>query len=400
VAHVRVRLFAALRDLAGAGAVDADGETAGDVLDELCVRFGERFEAIARSGSLVVDGERATAGRALGEGDEVAVLPPVSGGSRGFVAWRLGYSAVVAGRFHRVLLVVNPVARTVSRPTLAVIEKALSADFDLEVLETVERGHATKIAADAAADGIDVVVVFSGDGTINEALNGLIGTDTALGVIPGGATNILVRALAMPLDPVEATGVLIANALDGRMRTMHLGLADDRYFAVNCGAGIDAAAMKRLDARFPKSKARFERAAFRSVAWELIASYAGKASDLAVRVDGDAPAPSLSVMIGRTDPYTYYKDRGVRVTPDASFETGLDVLSARHLPRRSVARIAWQVFGSARHVRGRDIDYWHNASEVRVTSVSPFPVQVDGDVMEDRTSLTVELARDALRVVA
>ena len=302
--------------------------------------------------------------------------------------------------FHRVLLVVNPVARTVSRPTLAVIEKALSADFDLEVLETVERGHATKIAADAAVDGIDLVVVFSGDGTINEALNGLVGTETALGVIPGGATNILVRALAMPLDPVDATGVLIANALDGQTRTLHLGLADDRYFAVNCGAGIDAAAMKRLDARFPKSKARFERAAFRSVAWELIASYAGKAPDLAVRVDGAAPTPSLSVMIGRTDPYTYYKDRGVRVTPDASFDTGLDVLSARYLPRRSVARIAWQVFGSARHVRGRDIDYWHNASEVRVTSVSPFPVQVDGDVMEDRASLTVGLARDALRVVA
>ena len=295
---------------------------------------------------------------------------------------------------------VNPVARTVSRPMLAVIEKALSADFKLEVLETVERGHATEIAADAAADGIDLVVVFSGDGTINEALNGLVGTETALGVLPGGATNILVRALDMPLDPIEATGVLISRALDGDTRTMHLGKADDRYFAVNCGAGIDAAAMKRLDARFPKSKSKFERAAFRSVAWELISSYAGKAPDLAVRVDGGDRAPSLSVMIGRTDPYTYYKDRGVRVTPDASLETGLDVLSARHLPRRSVLRIAWQVLGSARHVRGRDIDYWHNVSTVEVRSASPFPVQVDGDVMEDRTELIVTLARDALRVVA
>ncbi len=158
--------------------------------------------------------------------------------------------------------------------------------------------------------------------------------------------------------------------------------------------------MKRLDARFPKSKAKFERLAFRSVAWELVSSYAGKAPDLAVRVDGGDPSPSLSVMIGRTDPYTYYKDRGVRVTPDASLDAGLDVLSARYLPRRSVVRIAWQVFGSARHVRGRDIDYWHNATLVEVASAAPFPVQVDGDVMEDRTSLTVRLARDALRVVA
>ena len=333
-------------------------------------------------------------------GVPVGARRSAGGERRGSSARSWDTPQIVSHRFQRVLLVVNPVARTVSRPTLAVIEKALSADFKLEVLETVERGHATEMAADAAADGIDLVVVFSGDGTINEALNGLVGTETALGVLPGGATNILARALDMPLDPVEATGVLIARALDGDARTMHLGKADDRYFAVNCGAGIDAAAMKRLDARFPKSKAKFERLAFRSVAWELVSSYAGKAPDLAVRVDGGDPSPSLSVMIGRTDPYTYYKDRGVRVTPDASLDAGLDVLSARYLPRRSVVRIAWQVFGSARHVRGRDIDYWHNATLVEVASAAPFPVQVDGDVMEDRTFLTVRLARDALRVVA
>src|SRR5581483_3806124 len=108
-------------------------------------------------------------------------------------------------RFQRLLLIVNPVARTVSRPTLAVIEKALSADFKLEVLETANRGHATEVAREAVADGIDLVV-FSGDGTINETVNGLAGTETALGVLPGGATNILARALQFPLDPVEAAG--------------------------------------------------------------------------------------------------------------------------------------------------------------------------------------------------
>jgi diacylglycerol kinase family enzyme len=303
-------------------------------------------------------------------------------------------------RFQRLLLVVNPVARTVSRPTLAVIERALSADFKLEVLETIERGHATEVAREAVADGLDAVVVFSGDGTINEALNGLVGTDVALGVLPGGATNILARALGMPLDPVEATGVLIGRALEGRSRKLHLGRADGRYFAVNCGAGVDAAAMKRLDARFPKSKSDFERAAFRSVAWALVAGYAGRAPDLTVSVDGQDPVESLSVMVGRTDPYTYYKERGIHVTPEASLDSGLDILSARRLPRRRVARIALQMFGSARHVKGRDIDYWHNASGVEVWAEKPFPVQVDGDVLEDRTRLEVQLARDALWVVA
>ena len=219
-------------------------------------------------------------------------------------------------RFHRVLLVVNPVARTVSRPTLAVIEKALSADFKLEVVETVERGHATEMARQAAEDGIDLLVVFSGDGTINEALNGLVGTETALGVLPGGATNILVRALGLPTTPVEATGVLISRALANEVTKLNLGRADGRYFAVNCGAGVDAAAMRRLDAKFPKTKLRFDRAAFRAAAWELMVGYAGRRPDLEVRIDGEEPTPSLSVMVGRTDPYTYYKDRGLRMTPE------------------------------------------------------------------------------------
>jgi diacylglycerol kinase family enzyme len=303
-------------------------------------------------------------------------------------------------RFQRVLLIVNPVARTFSQPTLAVIEKALSADFKLEVTETKERGHASEIATEAVLDGIDLIVVFSGDGTINEVVNAVAGTDAALAALPGGATNIFVRALGYPLDPVEATGVLIGKALDDRASKLTLGRADGRYFAVNCGAGVDAAAMRRLDRRFPKTKAKFDRAAFRAVAWELLTGYAGRTADLELRIDDGEPLPSLSVMVGRTDPYTYYKDRGVRMTPEASLDGGLDVLSVRKLPRRSVPRIAWQVFGSARHVHGRDIDYVHDASNVVVTSSKPFPVQVDGDVLGDDQRLEVDLARQVLWVVA
>jgi len=303
-------------------------------------------------------------------------------------------------RFQRLLLVVNPVARTFSKPVLAVIEKALSADFRLEVAETKERGHASELAAQAAADGVDLVVVFSGDGTINEVLNALAGTPTALGVLPGGATNILVRALRLPLDPVEATGVLIAKALDDVAFKLSLGVADGRYFAVNCGAGVDAAAMKRLDERFPKTKSKFDRAAFRAVAWELLVGYAGRSADLEVQIDGGEALPSLSVMVGRTDPYTYYKDRPIRLTPEASLETGLDIVSVRKLPRRAVPRVAWQVFGSARHVHSKDIDYVHDAQHVLVTSPTPFPVQVDGDSLGDHRRLEVALAPEVLWVVA
>jgi MoaD family protein len=77
---VKVRLFAALRELAGAARLEAEGRTAGEVVDALASRFGERFGQIAAVGSLVVNGERATRGTVLADGDELAVLPPVSGG--------------------------------------------------------------------------------------------------------------------------------------------------------------------------------------------------------------------------------------------------------------------------------------------------------------------------------
>ena len=79
---VRVRLFAALRELAGATRVEASGNSVGDVVDELNERYGERFASIAAVGTFVVNGERATRATPVADGDEVALLPPVSGGCR------------------------------------------------------------------------------------------------------------------------------------------------------------------------------------------------------------------------------------------------------------------------------------------------------------------------------
>ena len=80
MAVVTVRLFAALREIAGASEVEAQGSDAGEVLDALAARFGERFERLARAGSIIVDGERAGPATQLAGGESVAVLPPVSGG--------------------------------------------------------------------------------------------------------------------------------------------------------------------------------------------------------------------------------------------------------------------------------------------------------------------------------
>jgi diacylglycerol kinase family enzyme len=297
----------------------------------------------------------------------------------------------------RVLLIANPVARTVSRPMLDVLEKALAADFKLEVDETQGRGHAVEMARRAVADQFDLMVVFSGDGTVNEAINGLAESDVALGVIPGGATNVLARVLGMPEDPIEATAKLIAACLEGRARTLHLGKANERYFGFNCGIGIDAEAMARVDERRAKSRKEFEWAALTAVVRAALFRYAGKDPHLRVQVDDRPAMDGVSVLIGRTDPYTFFKNFRVRLTPQATLDTGLDVTTVLRFRRRSSPRIVRQVF-SGRLIDRKDVEYVHDAAAVEIVGRSPFPVQVDGDFLGTRERLSVRLVRDSLWV--
>jgi diacylglycerol kinase family enzyme/molybdopterin converting factor small subunit len=385
VAHVR--LFAALREIAGDSRLEVEGTTVREVVDALAEKFGERFAELVSAGSVIVDGERASLDTTL-EGDvEVALLPPVSGGAQR------------RPRPQRVLLVANPVARTVSRATLNVLEKALSADFKLDVFETTGRGHAVELARQAAGDGCDMLVVFSGDGTVNEAINGLAGSDVALGIIPGGATNVLARVLGLPADPVEATDALISSALDGRGRRIGVGTADGRRFAFACGIGVDAAAMADVDERMAKSKRDFERAALSAVLRNALLRYAGRDPFLSVSVDGGPPVEAVTAFVGRSDPYTFYKKWGIHLTPQASLEGGLDVLVVRKLARRSAPRLVAQLFKTGGHVGRRNMAYVHDASAVEIEGREPFPLQLDGDYLGTRQRLSVGVERDALWVV-
>jgi diacylglycerol kinase family enzyme len=111
----------------------------------------------------------------------------------------------------RVLLLVNSTASSVTARTRVVIRKMLADQHEVEVAETSRRGHATRLARAAANDGFDVVAVLAGDGTLNEAADGLAGTDTALAPLPGGSTNVYARTLGVPLDPVAATSTLLSS---------------------------------------------------------------------------------------------------------------------------------------------------------------------------------------------
>src|SRR3954451_921795 len=155
----------------------------------------------------------------------------------------------------RMLVIVNPYATTVSDRLRNLVVYALQSRYSVEAIDTEKREHATQITREAAREGYDVVVAFGGDGTVNEAANGLVGSDTPLAALPGGSTNVWARSMGVPNDVVDATEHLLRMADDFRPRRVDLGRVNERYFVFGSGIGLDASVVQRVDAH-PYRKAR------------------------------------------------------------------------------------------------------------------------------------------------
>src|SRR5207237_5991550 len=156
----------------------------------------------------------------------------------------------------RMLIIVNPYATTVSDRLKNLVVYALRGSYEVDAIGTEARDHATELCREAAREGYDVVVAFGGDGTVNEAANGLAGSDTPLSCLPGGRTNVYCRMLGIPTDVVDATEHLLQLADDWRPRRVDLGHVNDRHFLFSAGMGLDASVVERVDAH-PRLKARF-----------------------------------------------------------------------------------------------------------------------------------------------
>src|SRR3954449_12539580 len=155
----------------------------------------------------------------------------------------------------RMLIIVNPYATTVSVRLKNLVVYALQGRYEVTAVETKSRGHASELCREAQAEGYDVVVAFGGDGTVNEAANGLAGGDVPLTCLPGGATNVYCKMLGVPGDIVDATEHLLRLADDWRPRRVDLARVNGRHFTFTAGLGLDASVVKHVDER-PNLKSR------------------------------------------------------------------------------------------------------------------------------------------------
>lgn len=300
----------------------------------------------------------------------------------------------------RVLLLVNSAASSVTGRRRVVIQKALSADHEVTLAETVRRGHATRLAQSAASDGIDVVVVLGGDGTLNEAANGLAGTDTALAALPGGSTNVFARIIGLPDDPIDAAGQLLDALGRGAITRIGLGAVDGRYFLFHCGIGFDAAVVEQVESRGPwKRWAGHPLFVYAAVTTWLRSSQRRRPPMRVLDADGETLAEGLHTIVLNADPYTYLGSRSFDLVPGLGLD---DPLAAVTLPSLSAHRLLPVALRALRDgdVRGMAGARVHEGlHDLTVTADPAVPYQADGDHLGAAPRLRIRWAPESLRLV-
>jgi diacylglycerol kinase family enzyme len=327
----------------------------------------------------------------------------------------------------RAVLIVNPNATSTTPAGRDLLAHALESRVKLTVVHTDHRGHAVEIGRDAARDGVDVLIVHGGDGTVNEVVNGILevggpgvagGTPLAsggpthpegrgtpaVGVVPGGSANVFARALGISPDPIEATNQLIdlLSAYRRRKTWRRIGLMDcgERWGVFTAGMGVDGDVVAAVEAQRAKGRkvtaSRYIRVAIR----EMLSS-ARKDPMLTLHIPGREPIEGVHfAFVSNSSPWTYANTRPVWTNPTTTFETGLGVFAITSmnvwsnlaLVRRMLAR---QPKIDARHLVRED-----DLAQLRVTSSTPVACQIDGDYLGLRETMTFTSVPDALAVVA
>jgi diacylglycerol kinase family enzyme len=293
------------------------------------------------------------------------------------------------------VLIINPNAGRARAQEREDVVDALDARFRLEVFTTTGRDTGIPLAAEAAAHGVGLVIAYGGDGHVNEVLNGIAGTSSALGIIPGGTMNVFARALGIPRDPSEAIEHL-ARSISGPERVVNLGRMDDRYFSFSAGCGFDAEAAELVESEVTNKK-RFGEIFFYWGALRVLAGAYRHRNPTMVMKGPFGEIPVAMAIACNAGPYAYLAGRGVSIAPEVRLEGGLDVFALR---RMRIESLPWYTLRSlgGKLIGHRDAVYERDLEGFEITSEVPFHRHVDGEPLEPATFTRLTLARDVLRV--
>ena len=315
----------------------------------------------------------------------------------------------------RAMLIVNPHATSTTERRRDLLAHALASQVKLTIEHTGGRGHAIELAAKAVETGADLVVVHGGDGTVNEAVNGLMRSEEmgrrrpALAVVPGGSTNVFARAVGIEADPIAATEqILEALATKRPARVVSLGRADDRYFTFNAGLGLDAEVVHAVEKHRATGKAISNSLHVRQTVATVLRSDR-RTPRMTLRLPDREPVEGVHlVFVSNVDPWTYWEKRAVRTNPHTSPSTDLGVFAMTSLRVPTLLRVAGQLLrGPGRDgadsadggPRSRHLVRSDDVAWAEVQCAAPVGLQVDGDYLGLRSAVTFTSAPRALRLI-
>jgi diacylglycerol kinase family enzyme len=303
----------------------------------------------------------------------------------------------------RMRIVVNPYATTVSDRLKNLVIYALRGRYQVDAIDTESPAHAIEVGREAAREGYDVVVAFGGDGTVNEAANGLAGSETPLTCLPGGRANVYCRMLGIPTDVVDATEHLLRMADDWQPRRVDLGEVNERKFVFSAGVGLDASVVEQVEAH-PRLKARFGEWYYTVTALRTFnRRYLFNPLRLEAEL-GEDRVPGVSVIVQNAAPYTYFGNIPVHMGEGAALDSG--DLAGVVLERASpidIPTLIWRALSKhPRFVRHRQVHAFSGLAALRVRSLDdrPLPLQVDGDYVGEAEEAVFRVTPGGLLVVA
>jgi diacylglycerol kinase family enzyme len=299
----------------------------------------------------------------------------------------------------RILLVVNSFASSVTARNTVVVHRRLSQGHDIEMVETNRRGHATRFARDAARRGLDVVVSFGGDGTVNEVATGVAGTDTALAVLPGGSTNVFARTIGLPNDPVAAVELVARGIEQDDARPVGLGQVNGRFFCFHTGVGYDAAVVAAVERRASLKRWLGHPLFITAAITTWARGYDRRQPHFRVVTDARTIENGFFSIVLNTNPYTYLGNRALDLSPAATLDRGLVAVTFTTMRASVIVRSLVGALRGGGVKPGPLLDEQYDLERVVIESERPFPHQIDGDHLGDVTRLEFRHVPKALRLV-
>jgi diacylglycerol kinase family enzyme len=328
----------------------------------------------------------------------------------------------------RALVVVNPAATATTPKVRDVLVRALASELKVDLAETSCRGHARELGRRGVEDGVDLVVALGGDGTVNEVVNGLLADGPhpglpTLAVVPGGSTNVFSRALGRSRNPVEATAEILDSLRAGRSRSVALGRASavavgpdpghgpaeepaepewtaPRWFVFAAGLGFDAEVIARVEKRRAAGRRSTGALYVKEATTAFLVGRERRRPAMTLTLPDDEPLNELFLcLVSNVSPWTYLGARPIQPSPEASFDTGLDVFALGRTTPVGMIRTVRQTLAHTPDPRGRRLHRRHDLPEIALTASRPQGWQLDGDHMGMATALRAEHVTNALRVV-